>query len=339
MEAIRPVQEDVESEISEAEEELINSNHEPMNLEDMDLMPDKQKKMDEDDLMELEKLVQQEQKKLDVKQLQKVDLGYPSLMEAPVSIAIDHMGVMKKTIAAAAAAKAQPQVSGYGGINDSFVDERTGMGQHLKLDQDLEIREVYETRADADSGPVLKKYMVHVVEPATDTLFQIAYKYKVSKRELQYINKFSGEDIFFLKEMLIPYKGAQAQSGIKKKPDQEKTEALRRAGCLIMLNDQIMALEVQASHQGKIHPQKMGRTYRQEASYYLTYRDWDYKAALEEFKKDLQFEIDHRQQEKEMRKANKRKGIKNRNSIDFLAEQENGGNSCVPKGASNCSIF
>ena len=60
MEAIRPVQEDVESEISEAEEELINSNHEPMNLEDMDLMPEKQKKMDEDDLMELEKLVQQE---------------------------------------------------------------------------------------------------------------------------------------------------------------------------------------------------------------------------------------------------------------------------------------
>lgn len=202
---------------------------------------------------------------------------------------------MKKQIATAQT----KQVSGYGGINDSFADEECGMGENLRVDGDLEIREVYETRTDADTGPVLKKYMVHIVDPATDTLFQLSYKYKVSKRELQYINKFSGEDIYFLKEMLIPYKGAQAQAAARKKADQEKTEALRRAGCLVMLNDQIMKLEVQASHAGKIAPQKMGRTYRQEASYYLTYRDWDYKAALEEFKKDLQFEIDHRQQEKE----------------------------------------
>ena len=71
------------------------------------------------------------------------------------------------------------------------------------MNGELEIREIYETRTEADTGPVLKKYMVHIVQPATDTLFQLSYRYKVSKRELQYINKFSGEEIYFLK-ILIP---------------------------------------------------------------------------------------------------------------------------------------
>jgi hypothetical protein len=75
------------------------------------------------------------------------------------------------------------------------------------MNGELEIREIYETRSEADTGPVLKKYMVHIVQPATDTLFQLSYRYKVSKRELQYINKFSVEEIYFLKEVLIPYKG------------------------------------------------------------------------------------------------------------------------------------
>ena len=75
MEVIRPVQEDVDSELSEVEEDLINSNVEANAAaeeeyqEQPDLMPDNQKKMDDTELMELEKLVQQEQQTLEVERV------------------------------------------------------------------------------------------------------------------------------------------------------------------------------------------------------------------------------------------------------------------------------
>lgn len=68
--------------------------------------------------------------------------------------------------------------------------------------KDIEIREI-EVKEGEDM--VMKKFIIHVVQPLTDTLFQISYKYKVSKKEIQRVNKFSGDDIYFMKELLIPY--------------------------------------------------------------------------------------------------------------------------------------
>jgi hypothetical protein len=50
-----------------------------------------------------------------------------------------------------------------------------------------------------------------------DTLFALSLQYKVSKRAIRLINKFEGEDIFFMTEMLIPYRG---QSIVLKEPQE-----------------------------------------------------------------------------------------------------------------------
>ena len=51
------------------------------------------------------------------------------------------------------------------------------------------------------------KYIMHKVQANKDTLFKLSYRYQVSKREIQLVNKFQGDDIFYFKEILIPYKG------------------------------------------------------------------------------------------------------------------------------------
>jgi len=71
--------------------------------------------------------------------------------------------------------------------------------------EDLEIREVMELNKETEEE-VMKKYIVHKVDASTDSLFKLSYRYKVSKREIQNTNGFSGEDIFFMKEILIPFK-------------------------------------------------------------------------------------------------------------------------------------
>jgi hypothetical protein len=75
--------------------------------------------------------------------------------------------------------------------------------------EELQFREVPEFVKSADGTEIqtMKKYIVHKVKPNSDTLFALSYHYKVSMRELQLINGFSGDDIFFMTEMLVPYKG------------------------------------------------------------------------------------------------------------------------------------
>jgi len=258
-------------------------------------------------MQDLEKLVEQDAKQLEEVKLEPVYLqrgytaNYPDL-GPPVSVHIDYNGIVKQTTL--------PSRAQSFGINDSFIeeeDEDEGTKEMVKVDKDLEIREVYETRTDSNSGPELKKYLVHLVQPATDTLFQLSYKYKVSKREIQYVNKFTGDDIYFMTEILIPYRGAHQLSQTAKKVDTEKSEEMRRAGCLIMLNNYISRMEVKMSHQGKIASQKMGRTYRQESSFYLVHNNWNYKLAQQEYNQDLQFEIDSREKQKQLKALNKGK--------------------------------
>ena len=71
----------------------------------------------------------------------------------------------------------------------------------------MEIRTIFEPSGNLEEGPREKKYMVHKVDAMSDTLFQLSYRYKVSMKEIQRVNGFSGVDIFFMKEMLIPYRG------------------------------------------------------------------------------------------------------------------------------------
>ena len=49
-------------------------------------------------------------------------------------------------------------------------------------EETLEIRQL--TEMGPDETLVTKKYIVHKVRPMKDTLFQISYRYKVSKKEI-----------------------------------------------------------------------------------------------------------------------------------------------------------
>ena len=54
-----------------------------------------------------------------------------------------------------------------------------------------------------------------------------------------------------------------------------------------------MCAEEKATKLNKISKQKLGKTYRQEANYYLEGSSWDFKKAVQEYQEDLDFEIDH----------------------------------------------
>ena len=90
-----------------------------------------------------------------------------------------------------------------------------------------------------------KNYLVHKVRPMKDTLFQICYRYKVSKREVQRINKFSGEDIYYMKEILIPYKGEFQETRAPEVSPEEKDmdETKRREVCVDAMAEAIMLSE------------------------------------------------------------------------------------------------
>ena len=50
-----------------------------------------------------------------------------------------------------------------------------------------------------------KEYLVHKVIAEKDTLFKLSLQYNISKKLIQSTNEFEGEDIFFMKEILIPF--------------------------------------------------------------------------------------------------------------------------------------
>ena len=62
------------------------------------------------------------------------------------------------------------------------------------------------------------------MQPLADTLFKISYHYKVSKKDIQIVNKFSGDDIFMFKELLVPYSGNAESCDIEPMPSDKLTE-------------------------------------------------------------------------------------------------------------------
>ena len=52
-----------------------------------------------------------------------------------------------------------------------------------------------------------KEYIVHLIDPKQDTLLKLSYHYNIKQKDIQFENNFITEDISYLKELLIPYKG------------------------------------------------------------------------------------------------------------------------------------
>lgn len=87
--------------------------------------------------------------------------------------------------------------------------------------------------------------IVHRIRPLHDTLLSICYHYKVSKRELRNLNGFSGDDIFFLKEILIPVKGAKPEETMQSLKSETKVvdEQDRKKNSIRLLADAIKLTE------------------------------------------------------------------------------------------------
>lgn len=67
----------------------------------------------------------------------------------------------------------------------------------------MEFREIEELDTISNSQ-IKRMYLVHQVQPMTDSLNIISMHYKVNKTLVQKVNKIRGDDIFYLKELLIP---------------------------------------------------------------------------------------------------------------------------------------
>ena len=156
--------------------------------------------------------------------------------------------------------------------------------------------------------------MVHVVQPKSDSLFKLAYLYKVQKKEIQMVNKFTGEEIYFMKELLIPYRGYKPDSGVfEDTRNPEEVEARRRAECTRLLGLAIGTMEKKMRDTGKIPPldkisrkQRLVQNYHAEAKYYMEDNEFNYKKALAEYRLDLNVEIEMYAQEKLMKKKGKK---------------------------------
>lgn len=54
----------------------------------------------------------------------------------------------------------------------------------VSVEENMEIRTIFQPSNNLDEGPTEKKYLVHKVDAMCDTLFQLSYRYKVSMKEI-----------------------------------------------------------------------------------------------------------------------------------------------------------
>eukprot|EP01119_Soliformovum_irregulare_P008728 TRINITY_DN21833_c0_g1_i1.p1 TRINITY_DN21833_c0_g1~~TRINITY_DN21833_c0_g1_i1.p1 ORF type:complete len:410 (+),score=83.19 TRINITY_DN21833_c0_g1_i1:76-1305(+) len=112
-------------------------------------------------------------------------------------------------------------------------------------------------------------YFQHYVE-MTDTVRGLSLRYNVPTEEIKTINKFNrDEDIWTRNEILIPFSGQQLTV-----PDADQFEAQRKARLVRRFKRSVNIQE-------------------HEALYYLDTFDYDYDAAMEEYKQDSQWEKNH----------------------------------------------
>lgn len=117
-----------------------------------------------------------------------------------------------------------------------------------------------------------------------------------------------GEDIFFMTEILIPYRGQSLKGEGISEEQKAREEVQRRAACIQLLNGAIEDGERKAMQQGKIPKTKVYKNYSNEAKFYFEDNELDYWKALKAYKEDLDHEMQHFAQEKELKKKNKKKG-------------------------------
>lgn len=185
----------------------------------------------------------------------------------------------------------------------------------------------------------MKKFIVHKVQPNKDTLFKLSYNYKVSKREIQLVNGFSGEDIFFMTEMLIPYKGQTWKPHEPTQEDKDREEMSRRAACLHMLEGAIQDSEEKHMKKGLIPRIKPPKNYNAEAKFYFEENNFEYWASIKNYKEDLEVEVEHHAKEKEKMRIEKLNKRKRRFSKKVGADEDFGEDRPRCIGTQDCSIF
>ena len=198
---------------------------------------------------------------------------------------------------------------------------------------ELEVRDVQEP--GPDDTVVTKRYVVHKVRPLSETLFQISYHYKVPIKEIQRVNKFTGDDIYFMKEMLIPFKGDLSNcSPPKIDPLQEEAdEKKRRAACVTILAGVIHREEKKWQQHKRLLDNKFDvhNDFRTEATFYLEENEYDFNESVKNYKLDLNAEL---QLVEEMKK-DKTKSKSKKKTSKVGAHDDMGTTGCKPQ----CQIF
>lgn len=179
----------------------------------------------------------------------------------------------------------------------------------IQATPELEVRDVQE--AGPNDTLVTTRYVVHKVRPLSDTLFKISYHYKISIKEIQRVNKFTGEDIFFMKEMLIPYKGDLSNCKAPKIDikQEEADEKKRREACVTILANLILREEKKWQQHKKLLDNKVhlsSNDFKTEAIFYLEENQYDFNQSVKNYKQDLNAELEL-VEEKKREKKNKGK--------------------------------
>ncbi len=110
-----------------------------------------------------------------------------------------------------------------------------------------------------------------------DTLVGISLRYDIAVDLIRMANDFTGDDIYFKKEIIIPY-----TNGMIYKDKLPATEQEQKEGKIVLMN------------QALVEKYKDQPTYREEAKYYLEITSYDLEKALDEFEEDMKFEKEHK---------------------------------------------
>ena len=138
------------------------------------------------------------------------------------------------------------------------------------------------------------KYIVHNVEPMHDTLFKLSFYYKVSQKEIRRINEIEGDDIYFLKKILIPVKNGNDEAELPAITEEErsKDEKVRRETAVKLMKEAILKTEKKYAKELKLLKDELRKIdYTNEAEYYLRENSYDFRKAFKMFEDEVRFEI------------------------------------------------
>lgn len=149
-----------------------------------------------------------------------------------------------------------------------------------------------------------KTFIVHKVDPLHDRLTQISWHYQVAVRSIQNVNKFAGDNLVGMDELLIPFTGdpSAIRPMVTDPAWKERDAKLLRQTCLELLCDSIQVIEKKHAPQRKAlaKAQKVpydpvdtrrASNFEVEARYYLDETNYNYSKALAQYREDLKAEF------------------------------------------------